>query len=217
MRRSKTQPLPIHYVEDDVRRQFFRDHPFETFRPVSLTEGGEIRDEHPIVGKAWTRLRQRGRNPSPEDAIRYAVNLYHHHDIPLTEAYTRAISQFRSLRAERYIASNFAAAEAEAFGARFGPGEIEHSFEKEKKYLETWERKAELDSGALVARKRWKAIVDRRSGVEQWTQGKEYQRLWKDGVRPSYLLSTQPVVAQEVLSSAEAISRSADFLAVGRR
>jgi small subunit ribosomal protein S23 len=61
------QPLPIHYLEDDVRRQFFRDHPFEAFRPVTLAEAGGVADEHPIVGTAWTRLRQRGRNPSPEE------------------------------------------------------------------------------------------------------------------------------------------------------
>lgn len=61
------QPLPVHYLEDDVRRQFFKDHPFEAFRPVSLVEGGGVADEHPIIGKEWTRLRQRGRNPSAEE------------------------------------------------------------------------------------------------------------------------------------------------------
>src|SRR4051812_8442101 len=44
------RPMPIAYVEDDVRRQFFRDHPFEAFKPVSLVEGGGIADEHPIRG-----------------------------------------------------------------------------------------------------------------------------------------------------------------------
>lgn len=61
------KPLPIAYVEDELRRQFFEDHPMEAFRPKSLVEDGAIEDEHPIRGKAWTRLRQRGRNPSPEE------------------------------------------------------------------------------------------------------------------------------------------------------
>lgn len=61
------RPLPVMYLEDEVRRQFFRDHPFETFRPVTLVEGGAIEEENPIRGKDWTRLRQRGRNPSPEE------------------------------------------------------------------------------------------------------------------------------------------------------
>ncbi len=74
---KKTQgsrPLPITYVEDDIRRQFFRDHPFEAFRPRTLTEAGAIENEHPISGLKWTRLNQRGRNPSPEE---YGFHTYY--------------------------------------------------------------------------------------------------------------------------------------------
>jgi small subunit ribosomal protein S23 len=67
LKHHEPRPLPISYIEDDVRRQFFRDHPFEAWRPVSLVELGAVEDEHPIQGKAWIRLRQRGRNPSPEE------------------------------------------------------------------------------------------------------------------------------------------------------
>jgi small subunit ribosomal protein S23 len=67
LRKVKTRPLPIRYVEDDVRRQFFRDHPFEAFRPKTLVEGAGIEAPHPIQKENWTRLRQRGRNPSPEE------------------------------------------------------------------------------------------------------------------------------------------------------
>ena len=63
------RPLAVNYIEDDIRRQFFRDHPFESFRPRSLTEAGAIEDEHPINGLKWTQLKQRGRNPSPEEYV----------------------------------------------------------------------------------------------------------------------------------------------------
>jgi small subunit ribosomal protein S23 len=63
------RPLAVNYIEDDIRRQFFRDHPFESFRPRTLTEAGAIEDEHPINGLQWTRLNQRGRNPSPEEYV----------------------------------------------------------------------------------------------------------------------------------------------------
>ena len=69
------RPLPISYIEDTLRRQFFKDHPFEAFRPVSLIEGAKIEDEHPIKGQQWTRLRQRGRNPSVEE---YAIESLRH-------------------------------------------------------------------------------------------------------------------------------------------
>ena len=67
MRPPSRHPLPIRYVEDDVRRQFFKDHPFEAFRPRTLVEEGEIEQEHSVNGIQWTRLRQRGRNPSSEE------------------------------------------------------------------------------------------------------------------------------------------------------
>lgn len=66
---SKVKTPPIVYIEDEVRRQFFRDHPFEAFRERSLVESGRIEDEHPIRGEAWVRLSQRGRNPSAEEYI----------------------------------------------------------------------------------------------------------------------------------------------------
>jgi small subunit ribosomal protein S23 len=68
---SSSRPLlSITYVEDDIRRQFFRDHPFEAFRPRTLTEAGAIENEDPIIrGLNWTRLNQRSRNPSPEEYV----------------------------------------------------------------------------------------------------------------------------------------------------
>lgn len=117
-------------------------------------------------------------------AIRYAVNLHEHHGLPLTNAYTAAVAQFRSLRSEHHIASAVARREADAYGIQLGPSQVEISFQKEDKALDTWHRKAELDAGALAARKRWKAIVDRDPGP--WTRGQEYVRLWKEGIRPTY-------------------------------
>ncbi|KAG6854215.1 hypothetical protein C0991_009233 [Blastosporella zonata] len=180
------KPLRIAYIEDKIRRQFFRDHPFETFRPTTLVEGAVIEDAHPIRGEAWTRLRQRGRHPTPEDTISFARNLHEKHEKPLSEAYETAVAQFRALRSEHQIATTFAAMEADYLGAIFSKGEIEHAFDKEKRGLATFERLEEFDEGAIAARKRWKAIVDRTEGVTEWTKGKEYAKLWKEGVRPTY-------------------------------
>lgn len=105
----------------------------------------------------------------------------------MSDAYARAVSQFRALRAEHYIANNVAAMEAEQLGSTFGTSEIEESFEQQKKALSTWDRKAELDQGELAAQKRWKAIVNRSHGAGQWSKGQEYVRLWQDGIRPTYL------------------------------
>jgi small subunit ribosomal protein S23 len=131
--------------------------------------------------------------------------------MPLTSAYARAIAQFRSLRSEHHIATSFAALEAEAHGAVFGPGEIERGFEIEKRNLATWERREDLDEGAIAARKRWKAIADRTSGQGEWSRGQEYVRLWKEGVRPTYLPAlTESVITSQGLELKE--KENADFM-----
>ncbi|TFK30834.1 hypothetical protein FA15DRAFT_630157 [Coprinopsis marcescibilis] len=194
------KPLPIHYIEDDLRRQFFQDHPFEAFRPSTLIEADKIEAPHPIQGSAWTRLRQHGRNPTPDDAIKFAVNLYQTHHISLSEAYARAVAQFRALRSEHHVSTVFAVMEAEALGASFKPSEIERTFREEEQALKSWEKEEERDEGALAARKRWKAIVEKRSGVNQWTKGEEYVRLWKSGVRPDY----SPILAEPTVDTQRA-------------
>jgi len=185
LRTPKPRPLPVYYLEDEVRRQFFKDHPFQAFRPTTLVEDGGIEDEHPVSGMEWTRLRQRGRNPKPEDVIRFTVHLHTVHKQPLSTAYRYAVLQYDALRSEQYVMTCFAVLEAEAHGAIFRPGEIERGFRMEEKALESWEETGTLDDGALAARKRWKAVVERRE-PGAWTRGQGYVRLWKEGVRPDY-------------------------------
>lgn len=67
---DRPRPEEIIYWEDHVRRQFFKDHPFEAFRARSLVENNfetAPDSENEVNGKAWTRLAQRGRNPTPEE------------------------------------------------------------------------------------------------------------------------------------------------------
>ena len=63
------RPLPIVFPEDEVRKAFFRDHPFEAYRPVYLAEGESVAEELQPNGKAWTALVQRSRIPTAEECI----------------------------------------------------------------------------------------------------------------------------------------------------
>ncbi|KAI6153757.1 mitochondrial ribosomal protein S25-domain-containing protein [Pisolithus tinctorius] len=215
----KHKPVNIAYLEDEVRRQFFRDHPFEAFRPVSIVEGGVVAEEHPVQGKDWIRLSQRGRCPSAEDAVRFAVNLHKHHKVSLTVAYTRAVAEFRALRAEHDIASSFSRMEAEAYGAVF-PSEVDRTFQKEDMVYKAPERKRALDEGALLARKRWRAILSIDSGMgNTWSRGHEYAKLQDQGIRPrhTYLdkLSNPSSLQQEIASPAtDSRSANPDFLRI---
>ena len=140
------------------------------------------------------------------------MNLHKYHEIPLHEAYAQAISQFRALRAEHHVATVTAAMEAEAYGATFPPTHIEQNFMREEKHLGNWEKKAEVDAGAIAARKRWKTTINRQGRVgSEWSKGHEYVRLWKEGVRPTYMPSlTEPTEAGPTTS--EEIADSADWM-----
>ena len=63
----RSRPAQIVFPEDEVRRQFYRDHPFEAYRPKSLVEGESIAAEREPKGKEWTELRQRSVVPTPEE------------------------------------------------------------------------------------------------------------------------------------------------------
>ena len=65
-KRPRYQPQEIEYEEDRIRRQFFRDFPFEALRPTSLVEGFEVIQENPVNGPEWTSLEQRGSLPTVE-------------------------------------------------------------------------------------------------------------------------------------------------------
>lgn len=64
---TKPRPKAIVYEEDRIRRQFFKDFPFEALRPVSLVEGTRVEEGHPISGENWTSLAQRGAYPTVEE------------------------------------------------------------------------------------------------------------------------------------------------------
>jgi small subunit ribosomal protein S23 len=91
--------------------------------------------------------------------------------------------------------------EAEHYGSTFGRSENEISVELEQKALQTWSRKEEMDEGVLAARKRWKAIVEKNHGQNQWTKGQEYVRLWQEGIRPNYSPALTEAVQVDSISS----------------
>ncbi|KZT05827.1 uncharacterized protein LAESUDRAFT_813088 [Laetiporus sulphureus 93-53] len=225
----KNRPLPIYYLEDEIRRQFFQDHPFEAFRPRTLVEGAAIEDEHPIRGISWTRLRQRGRNPTPEDAIRFALNLHFYQEVALTEAYSTAVAQFRALRSEQEVAKKIALLEAEYMGIRLGPTVVDITFDKEEQALNSWTERQEVNVGQSTSKKRWKAIMEREGPPPSWTRGQEYVRLWQEGIRPTYAplvterkitpagivgVTTEKPANKPLLTEAEIKRKAADYMKI---
>ena len=147
-------------------------------------------------------------------AVRFALTLHQHHEMPLSRAYATSVAQFRALRSEQEVANMIATLEAEAYGAEFGPTETERGFSKELEALKTWNVDERYDQNAIAARKRWKAVVEREQPAVPWTAGQEYVRLWREGIRPSY----SPALTEPVSITAAGLSSSAtadpDFMQV---
>ncbi|KAK4705805.1 small subunit ribosomal protein S23, partial [Phenoliferia sp. Uapishka_3] len=138
------RPLPIVFPEDEVRKAFFRDHPFEAYRPIYLAEGESVAEEAEPKGLSWTSLLQRSRIPTAEDAIAFVVNLHEVHGHPLYAAYAMATVQFRTLRAEHETALRAATLEARAHGAVFY-GEIQRGVAVEERILDQWGSAREIE------------------------------------------------------------------------
>jgi len=115
--RSRNMEPIVFHIRDRLRRAFFRDHPFEAYRPISLLELDPLQ----LARKAHSppsppdSLHQISHNPSPEDCIEYAERLYHDKGYNLNQAYKVAVSEFRTLRFEMQIRASFARQEAEYF------------------------------------------------------------------------------------------------------
>lgn len=60
------KPRPIEYLEDRVRQQFFKDHPWEGFEPRHLVEKEKL-DEPKVAPKEVTELVWWSTNPQPEE------------------------------------------------------------------------------------------------------------------------------------------------------
>ncbi|SGY37695.1 BQ5605_C003g01863 [Microbotryum silenes-dioicae] len=143
------KPLPIVFPEDQIRQQFFLDHPFEAYRPKDLNELETVQRDAPgPQGKQWTELRQRSIVPGPDDVIAFTLNLIEAHSIPLSKAYTHALSQYRTLKAEHEIATSSAIAEARAHGAYFF-GEVERGLVSEERALDEWKDAKEIQAQLL--------------------------------------------------------------------
>lgn len=98
------------------------------------------------------------------------------------------------------FAKRFALMEARHYGVEFGPSQVDINFQKEEKALNTFAQHHEQRLEESMARKRWRAIVQRASPPPSWTKGQDYTRLWQEGVRPNYSpLQPPPLVASPQL------------------
>ncbi|ORY98512.1 mitochondrial ribosomal protein S25 [Syncephalastrum racemosum] len=101
LRTKAPRPLRIVYPEDKLRRQFFKDHPFELARPKVLVENTNATNR-----TDYSTLLLPGMHPSEVDGetvIRYQLHLMTNENMTEREAYSKATSEFYEIRAQEEI------------------------------------------------------------------------------------------------------------------
>ncbi|KAE8538751.1 hypothetical protein D1P53_005114 [Cryptococcus gattii VGV] len=195
-KQRKGRPLEIAYEEDQVRRQFFKDFPFEALRPVSMVEGREVEiGGGKVGGGEWVRLEQRGLYPTVEDCIEFVINLKNTRDVSISEAYALATEEFVSLRGRHQLATLAAEIEARHYGAEFKPDVFERAFNLEEKALETLQPSSSSSSSSTSTSTLSSRVKYREQPRWQWSNtvppsslpptiggfsaGQEYMSKWK--------------------------------------
>ena len=132
------QPVPIRYEEDELRKQFYSDHPWELARPrVVLETSGDdssLRDYSRNVRSPNAPL-------NGESVVQRQLYLLHNvPDISESQAYDIARKEFYAHRLREDIERRVAVEEAEAVGTDFGKSLNQKSIEIEDKMYDDWER-----------------------------------------------------------------------------
>lgn len=131
-------PTKLQYEEDQLRKTFFSDHPWELARPRVLVETFG----HSHAEADWsTGIRQPGLPLSGESVIQRQLYLLQNiPDITQAEAYDLARKEFYAERRREHTAMRIAVEEAEYHGAVFGPSTMSRAINIEGKWYDDWEK-----------------------------------------------------------------------------
>ncbi|KAI8064242.1 mitochondrial ribosomal protein S25 [Gongronella butleri] len=99
LRTKPPRPRAIVYPEDRLRRQFYKDHPFELSRPKVLVESdsGKNRTDFSQLILPGMRLYE----IDGEAVIKYQLHLMTNENMTERQAYAKATSEFYELRAQQ--------------------------------------------------------------------------------------------------------------------
>ncbi|KAH8596454.1 mitochondrial ribosomal protein S25 [Bisporella sp. PMI_857] len=155
-RKSKTRkpsklflPQNIEYEEDILRREFYRDHPWELARPrIVLEDDGKDGQRCD-----WSKLEQPGRQLSGESVVQRQLWLMNVAGMSNSQAYDIARKEFYAVRHEEEVERRVAKEEATWVGAYFGKGALEIGMEVEDKSYEDWRAWATTEVEAIQRRK----------------------------------------------------------------
>ncbi|MCJ1466317.1 mitochondrial ribosomal small subunit component [Pseudocyphellaria aurata] len=140
-RRSKTkkpskmfQPTKLAYKDDELRKTFFTDHPWELARTRIVLEN----DGKDAEKDNWHQITQPHRKLSGESVVQRQLWLMKKARLPSQEAYDQARKEFYALRLQEDVERRVAKEEALATGAYFGKSALEIGMGLEDRQYEKW-------------------------------------------------------------------------------
>jgi small subunit ribosomal protein S23 len=132
------QPVPIRYEEDELRKQFYSDHPWELARPRVVLESS---GQNTTTQDYSRNVRSLNAQLNGESVVQRQLYLLHNvPDISASQAYDIARKEFYAYRLREDIERRVAAEEAGGVGADFGKSLNQKSIELEDQMYDDWER-----------------------------------------------------------------------------
>ncbi|KAK4101970.1 mitochondrial ribosomal protein [Parathielavia hyrcaniae] len=163
--RHMFRPAEIVHPEDELRQQFYRDHPWELARPMMVLEldGKDARD------RDWSKgLRQPGMALSGESVVQRQLYLMEVRGKSRARAYDMARKEFYELQQQEEIERRIALEEARMYGAYFGKSDIHRGMRREDILYEHWKKWAAEQIAKLAAQRSqaYTNVVDVGEGAE---------------------------------------------------
>ncbi|KAK4242203.1 mitochondrial ribosomal protein S25 [Achaetomium macrosporum] len=154
--RNLFRPTKIVHPEDQLRQEFYRDHPWELARPKLVLE----LDGQDARYRDWSKgLRQPGMALSGESVVQRQLWLMEAKGMSKQQAYDVARKEFYKLRQQEEIERRIAVEEARHYGAYFGKTNLQVGMELEDQVYEHWKKWA-TDQIAKLEAERSAAYVN---------------------------------------------------------
>ncbi|ODQ54819.1 hypothetical protein SAICODRAFT_69995 [Saitoella complicata NRRL Y-17804] len=137
---QKRNPRKIDYPEDNLRAEFYKEHPWELARPRVITENdGRDYDKYD-----WSMLEQPGKPLDGESVVQHQLWLMRKAGMSKQNAYLQACFQFYKLRARSEVLQRIAREENlhNGCGTIWNKSVLERAYEKEGKVVQDWLEKA---------------------------------------------------------------------------
>ncbi|VEU23503.1 DEKNAAC104755 [Brettanomyces naardenensis] len=175
------KPQKLHFIEDDLRDLFYRQHPWELADPKSLIE-----NEHAVNLEVldWSTMRQYTKKLDGESVVQRTLYLVNKEKKSLLDAYEQAKYEYYRLKIEDETETNVSEEQSEMFGAVYGKSLVEYGFDKEMTVLTKWkkdaveqtrviEAKRANSSAGGLARQENKDLEAEAEGEEETAEGEE--------------------------------------------